>query len=73
MQSLQTVSTYLSKRRYPPLLTIQFGREMTDKVGSMNIMLQHGACMYNNVWQQGNGSNTPIRKIICRTTYIEKK
>lgn len=29
--------------------------------------------MYNDVWQRGDSSNAPIRKIICRTNYVEKK
>lgn len=31
------------------------------------------ATMYNDVWQRGDSSNAPIRKIICRTNYVEKK
>lgn len=29
--------------------------------------------MYSDVWQRGDSSNAPIRKIICRTSYVEKK
>lgn len=29
--------------------------------------------MYGDVWQRGDSSNAPIRKIICRTNYVEKK
>lgn len=29
--------------------------------------------MYNDVWQRGDSSNAPIRKIICRTNYVENK
>lgn len=36
-------------------------------------VLQVTRPMYNDVWQRGNSSNAPIRKIICRTNYVEKK
>lgn len=26
--------------------------------------------MYGDVWQRGDSSNAPIRKIICRTNYV---
>lgn len=29
--------------------------------------------MYNDVWQRGDSSNAPIRKITCRTNYVENK
>lgn len=36
-------------------------------------VLQVTRPMYNDVWQRGDSSNAPIRKIICRTNYVEKK
>lgn len=36
-------------------------------------VLQDTRLMYSDVWQRGDSSNAPIRKIICRTSHVEKK
>lgn len=67
------------------LTTIHFGRRKSYHLTGCEIIgkrqrkreqlsvLQVTRPMYNNVWQRGDSSNAPIKKIIFRTNYVEKK
>lgn len=61
------------------LLTIHFGWKKTYSLTECELsriglsVLQVTRPMYNNVWQRGDSLNAPIKKIIFRTNYVEKK
>lgn len=71
VQQQLTTIRFLAEGEVTVKVDVSSGRRRTGR--ERLSVLQVTRPMYNDVWQSGDSSNAPIRKIICRTNHVEKK